>query len=203
MVSALYIDSRGPYVGLPGVDPWPLDRDAMLYSGPHPVVAHPPCGPWGRLAMLCTKQDPTTGPRAVEQVIRWGGILEHPAGSMLWSSQKRSEITGPDLLGDLPRPGELDLYGRGLFTIEVDQCRWGHKARKRTWLLFAGLHPGAVGTLPSWRPPTHVIDSSSSSKRAGTDKGRHLPKSLRHLTPPRFARWLICLAGLALPEHDR
>lgn len=50
MIAALFVDARGPYVGLPGVDPWPLRRDARLYAGPWPVVAHPPCARWCRLA---------------------------------------------------------------------------------------------------------------------------------------------------------
>ena len=71
MTAALYIDpARGPYPAL--LDPdrcWGVDRDAKLYTGPGPVIAHPPCGPWGRLAHLCTRQDPECGTRAVEQVL--------------------------------------------------------------------------------------------------------------------------------------
>ena len=49
MIAALYVAKNGSYIDLPGVDPWPEDRDARLYRGPHPVVAHPPCQRWGKL----------------------------------------------------------------------------------------------------------------------------------------------------------
>ena len=62
MIAALYVDTaRGPYARMRGVECWgyatrdgrQLDalaptRDARDYAGPWPVVAHPPCGPWGR-----------------------------------------------------------------------------------------------------------------------------------------------------------
>ena len=75
-VSALYIDPRGPYPALVA-DCWDEARDAKHYDGPNPVVAHPPCGPWGRLRFLCKYQDASCGPRAVEQVRAFGGVLEH------------------------------------------------------------------------------------------------------------------------------
>lgn len=50
MIAALYVIENGPYYGLPNVDPWPESRDARTYAGPHPVVAHPPCSRWCRLA---------------------------------------------------------------------------------------------------------------------------------------------------------
>ena len=84
-VAALYVDvEAGPYAGMAGVDAWGVERDAKLYRGPHPVVAHPPCGPWGKLAWNCTKQDPLCGPVAVAQTLQYGGVLEHPEGSTLW-----------------------------------------------------------------------------------------------------------------------
>lgn len=42
MLAALYVETDGVYFGLPTVDPWDEKRDARRYSGPLPVVAHPP-----------------------------------------------------------------------------------------------------------------------------------------------------------------
>lgn len=52
MIAALYVERDGVYYGLPGVDPWDEERDARTYAGPWPVVAHPPCARWCRLAGL-------------------------------------------------------------------------------------------------------------------------------------------------------
>jgi hypothetical protein len=48
MIAALYVAASGVYFGDQGVDPWDEARDARLYAGPHPVVAHPDCKRWGR-----------------------------------------------------------------------------------------------------------------------------------------------------------
>lgn len=40
-IAALFVEPNGPYAGLPGVELWDLSRDARLYDGPYPVVAHP------------------------------------------------------------------------------------------------------------------------------------------------------------------
>src|SRR5690606_32111919 len=52
MVAALYVESDGVYAGLPDVDLWDEKRDARKYPGDYPVVAHPPCSRWCRLAGL-------------------------------------------------------------------------------------------------------------------------------------------------------
>lgn len=106
--AALYIDERrGPYAAMRGVDAWGIERDATRYAGPWPVVAHPPCGHWGRYAHRC-HDDGHTGPIAVTQVRRWGGVLEHPRDSKLWREC------------GLPMPGWLpDEFGG--YTIEVFQ----------------------------------------------------------------------------------
>jgi hypothetical protein len=41
-VAALFVDPKGCYAGLEGVDPWGEERDARLYDGPHPIVGHAP-----------------------------------------------------------------------------------------------------------------------------------------------------------------
>lgn len=52
-VAALYVEGppRGPYPKLLGPEYcWDEARDARTYAGPWSVIAHPPCGPWGKLA---------------------------------------------------------------------------------------------------------------------------------------------------------
>lgn len=195
MTVALYVDpARGPYVGLLGADAcWGVERDAKAYTGPGPIVAHPPCGPWGRLAHLCTRQDPDCGPRAVEQLRALGGVLEHPQSSRLWDHC------------DIPRPsapeGHVPLVAGDVWTLEVDQCRWGHPCQKRTWLAFSGVRPADLPPIPEWQQYTHCIDDRGRGNAAS--KGlRHLPKTQRHVTPPSFARWLIA-AVQAAQENDR
>lgn len=178
-VAALYVDPRrGPYASIPGVDLWDIERNAKAYPGPHPIVAHPPCGPWGPLSWNCTKQDPTCGPIAVDQVIRWGGVLEHPKGSKLWQHC------------NLPTPFQsIPLFAPRVWALSIDQCRFGHPCLKPTWLLFAGVAPSSLPPLPPPRTPTHSIGCNADARAmSGT---RCLPKSQRHITPPAFAAWLI------------
>jgi hypothetical protein len=185
-VSALYVDPRGPYSSLVA-DWWDEARDATRYAGPNPIVAHPPCGHWGRLRHLHRRNDGHLAPIAVEQVRRWGGVLEHPAGSQLW---KRC---------GLPRPGELaDRWGG--YSIEVCQCDWGHVARKRTWLYLVGA-PNSSIVWPPHREPTHWISGSRNPRRK---PGGLVPPGIkvcsaqqRRRTPVDFARYLISLAATA------
>lgn len=185
-VAALYVDPRGPYPKMPGVECWDEQRDARLYAGPHPVVAHPPCGPWGRLKNRCKNQSATLAPAAVDQVRRFGGVLEHPADSKLWSHC------------GLPKPYEFfgDLHG---FTIAVEQSDWGHKCAKPTWLYLVGISVIDVKSLMvrTKRPGniTHGIwyGSFERSGHAGP-KLIAASKEIRRRTPPAFAEFLVELA---------
>lgn len=169
-VAALYIDGRhSPYLSIPGVDCWPEERNAALYAGTLPIVAHPPCGPWGRYAQKCSTQRRDLAPLAVEQLRTWGGVLEHPRDSKLWAHC------------NLPRPG--DRPQGELWTLEVEQGWWGHRAPKPTWLLFCGLSPQRVA-LPAHRPQA-------------TGRVERLSKLQRRLTPPEFAGWLVSLARVS------
>lgn len=135
-VAALFVDPDGVYAGLPGVDVWDEARDARLYPGPWPVVAHPPCARWCQLASVNearwgTKigEDGGCFASALESVRRWGGVLEHPAYSLAWSHF--------NLPVPIRRGWTCSLTDSGA-AIEVSQGAYGHPARKRTWLYAIG-----------------------------------------------------------------
>lgn len=132
MVAALFVETGGVYYGLPDVDPWDEQRDARLYAGPHPVVAHPPCARWCQLAPLneavnglSVGDDGGCFESALAAVRRWGGVLEHPAHSYAWARF------------DLPEPPVESGWAAtfcGGWVTRVDQGVYGHRGRKPTWL---------------------------------------------------------------------
>jgi hypothetical protein len=145
-VAALYVQYGGVYYGLPDVEPWGLPHsDARDYTGPHPVVAHPPCHLWTNLAAVNFKRygeehnrpgnDGGCFAAAVEAVKRWGGVLEHPAFSRAWTAYR---LVPPRKRGGWIRAGER------AWTCEVWQNAYGHRARKRTWLYYVGPEPPAL-----------------------------------------------------------
>jgi hypothetical protein len=178
-VVALYVDPRGPYPEL--LEHWyDAERDARTYAGPCPVVAHPPCGPWGRLRFLCRHQDASLGPVGVEQVRAFGGILEHPAESRLFRAC------------GMPFPGELpDAWGGRTYLVR--QVAWGHQCEKPTWLYVVGVEPAAVVRgIRTGGVATHRVTSGP--------RGPQLPTATalrRRLTPRPFAEWLVSLAAVA------
>lgn len=111
-VAALFVAHSGPYFKMDGVECWGVA--AEMYDGPHPIIAHPPCGPWGKCRTLCKYQKAQHGIEAIELVHRWCGVVEQPAGSTLFR--------------DHGRPGHI--------IEEVDQYDWGHKIRKPTLLYW-------------------------------------------------------------------
>ena len=190
MIAALYVDARGPYIGIDGVDPWTEERDARLYAGPHAVVAHPPCAPWSRLKHMC-RRDPE-GQRscfapALAAVRRWGGVLEHPAASSAFRAF------------GVPLPGELpDAWGG--ISIEVAQVEWGHVARKLTWLYLVGVAADVAMRRPPFpgRQPTHWCNGGRHRVDGG---GGIVPDGIkvasaqqRRRTPPLFRDWLVTMA---------
>jgi len=136
-VAALYVDPRGVYSGLPGVDVWDEERDARLYAGPWPVVAHPPCARWSRLAGftearfgLKRGEDGGCFAAALEAVRRFCGVLEHPAYTDAWKAH--------GLLRPSVREGwTLDFDGGA--TCYVEQGRYGLPVKKATWLYAYGV----------------------------------------------------------------
>lgn len=108
---------------------------------------------------------------------KWGGVLEHPAGSTLWIDQ------------NLPKPGERDLFGG--WTLAAPQKWWGHRCEKPTWFYIVGIEPTAIPQLPLMlHEATHVIQTSKRQ-----DHRPHIPKAERERTPPALAEWLVVLAS--------
>ncbi len=112
-VACLWVAPDSVYKGLRGTDCWDEDRDARRYAGPGPIIAHPPCGPWGKLAWS-SRESKDDGARAMELVHRWGGVVEQPLGSQLFR-----------------------LHGDERGVIEaVNQGDYGHAALKPTLLYW-------------------------------------------------------------------
>jgi hypothetical protein len=198
-IAALYVEPAGVYAALPGVEMWDEARDARLYPGPHPVVAHPPCQRWGRYWHGSTRKphqfekgaDGGCFAAALASVQRWGGVIEHPADSHAWAAH---DLDKP------PRAGgwhPADRYGG--WTCYVEQGHYGHPARKGTWLLAYGA---ALPQL-TWGSCGQRLDSRMV-ERYGYAKARRIgvvaliggkrKTEIRNATPPEFRDLLISIA---------
>lgn len=198
-VAALFVETDGRYFGVPGVDPWDVTRDARKYAGPHPVVAHPPCFLWVNLAAVNWKRyqrelpawypggtDGRCFESALASVRKYGGVLEHPAGSWAY---RHFGLNVPNLT-----TGWHYDPVNGEWTCEVWQSAYGHKARKRTWLLYVGLtQPPELNW--SRAPGSHQVGWFDRNKPT-------LSKKEASRTPPAFAAALIALAANAAPTQQ-
>ena len=204
MIAALYVETDGAYYGLPGVDPWDEKRDARLYDGPHPVIAHPPCQRWGKMWFGQPLAVKTTGVRkkkgddggcflaALGAARKWGGVIEHPWGSHAWPHFG---------LNIPPRSGGWIMADWiGGWTCCVEQGQYGHHARKPTLLYVFG-----VEGLPSlkWGKRDASLDPKvvarmglARAKRLGEvgSRGGGTDSSARIYTPAPFRDILIEIA---------
>lgn len=146
-VAVLFADPKGSYAGVEGVDLWDEARDARLYTGPWPVVAHPPCQRWCRFAKGIEKQYPQHRvgddggcfEAALDSVRTYGGVLEHPAHSLAWAA---FELPVPYKSG-----GWVTNIGGG-WSAYVEQGRYGHPMRKATWLFATATTELRWGHIP-------------------------------------------------------
>lgn len=182
MVTALFVRKDSVYKAMAGVDAWDAERDARNYVGGTTVIAHPPCGQWGRLRGLATRNLPekSLAVHAVLAVRRDGGVLEHPIGSTLWKHCR------------LPNPGRIDKWGG--FTLPVLQQWWGHKAEKATWLYICGITPSQIPPIPFVLGEAEYV--ITTQKRNGTGRPE-VPRREREATPLAFAEFLYAIAKLA------
>lgn len=201
MIAALYVENGGCYYGLDGVDPWDITRDARLYAGPHPVVAHPPCQRWGRFWHGSTRKphqyrlgdDGGCFAAALWAVRTFGGVLEHPAHSHAWAKFGLSKPLST---------GWTEADEIGGYTCLVEQGHYGHISRKPTWLYAVAV------PLPSliWGPSPQRIHPRALELH-GYEKARRIgmvamvggkdKTRIRNATPAPFRDLLLNIARSA------
>jgi hypothetical protein len=186
VVAALYVQEDGCYNGLDDVDMWTERRDARLYAGPFPVVAHPPCKRWGRYwhgsprspHSYVLGDDGGCFTFALRAVRRFGGVIEHPAASKAWAFHG---LNAPPHDG-----GWVFADNHDGFTCQVSQGWYGHNAPKATWLYVNGTD------LPDLR-----WGKSYATGRIDGLKGGNKYR-LREATPIPFRDLLLEIARTAL-----
>jgi len=186
-VAALFVERGGPYWNLPDVDPWDISRDARLYAGPHPVVCHSPCSRWCRLAGLVEARwghkrgdDGGCFKSALRSLRTWGGVLEHPAYSDAWPA---FNLPPPPTGGGWAR----DTHGG--WSCYVEQGRYGHVAKKATWLYAVDVElPDLLwGHIPDQQSRVWVSWCGNNTRghkrgdrpRVGRDVAARTPDSFR------------------------
>lgn len=213
MIAALYVAKDGCYYGLPDVEPWDEERDARMYRGPWRVIAHPPCPRWGKMYFGQPLTVKLTGKRkrkgddqgcfkcAKHDVEKWGGVLEHPSESHAWSYFGLNEPA---------REGGWIETGEG-WTCCVEQGRYGHYARKPTWLYVVGVEREDLPEL-DWgvseaRYDPAVVERMglARAKRLGEvgAKGGGTDSKPRISTPIPFRDLLIAIANTAYLAAER
>lgn len=201
MIAALFVETDGCYFGLDGVDPWDITRDARLYDGPWPVIAHPPCQRWGRFWHGSTRKphqyklgdDGGCFLAALTAVRTWGGVLEHPADSHAW---KHFGLDRPKRFAGWQSAGD------GGWTCYVEQGHYGHMSRKPTWLYAAHVELPAL----NWSKGSQRLHPIAL-ERHGYEKARRIGMTamvggkdktrIRNATPPAFRDLLISIARSA------
>jgi hypothetical protein len=193
MIAALFVETNGVYFNIDGIDPWDIKRDATLYSGPYPVIAHPPCQLWGSLAYVNYSRwggehnkpgnDGGLFKFALQAVKKFGGVLEHPAKTRAWEAHGLIKPTGIGW-------SKSDCG----WACEVWQSAYGHKANKATWLFYSGnLPPFDL----NWDRAVGKYQIGGHDQR-GKDKNKPtVTRKEANATPIAFMDELIKLANLS------
>lgn len=207
MIAALYVETDGCYFGLDDVDPWDEARDARRYTGPHPVVAHPPCQRWGKFWHGSTRKphqfkkgdDGGCFDCALTAVHLYGGVIEHPADSHAWD---HFGINKPPRSG-----GWIPAFDNwtDAWTCCVYQGHYGHMSGKPTWLLVENVRRDQLPEL-RWGKTDQLIHPRALELH-GYEKARRIgmvamvggkdKTRIRNATPLEFRDVLLSIARLA------
>ena len=190
IVAALFVQESGCYANDPLIDAWPETRDARLYDGDLPVVAHPPCQLWGAMASVNYARwggehnkpgnDGGCFQSALDSVNQFGGVLEHPAKTKAWAAHGLNKPAG---FG-------WSQSGKG-WVCEVWQSAYGHRANKATWLYYVGHSPPMD---LDWSRPRGSHQVGHPDRRGKNRNKPTLNKFAANATPERFKEALIKLA---------
>lgn len=208
MIAALFVQTNGCYFGLPNVDPWDKARDARTYSGPWPVVAHPPCERWTRMHGFIEHVYPGRFKRgdddgcfasALAAVRNFGGVIEHPEGSHAW---RHFGIKVPPKSGGWISAG---LFVGG-WTCSVEQGAYGHPSRKATWLYVSGIEPpelrwGSASGIFPWISFLEYNSEEGRQRAVRTGVCQRQSHRQRAATPIEFRDLLIGMASTARVRH--
>ena len=191
MIAVLFARADSIYKTIPECDVYDIERDARTWPGGCPVVAHPPCRAWGGLShMAKPRHDEKDLARwSVQQIRKYGGVLEHPKKSKLWADQ------------GLPAPGKgRDAFGG--WTLPIFQSWFGHRAEKATLLYIVGCEPHNIPTMAfTMGRASHVVGNGSTGHPIkGSPNWRpQIPHSEREHTPLELAKWLVEIAKRCRP----
>jgi hypothetical protein len=119
-------------------------------------------------------------PWCIEQIRKWGGVLEHPKKSKLWPFMK------------LPEPGTRDEWGG--FTIIAPQYWWGHLANKASKFYVCGCDFKNVPQIPFALGDAPMTVATNSKSRGKPHIRPEMKKEDREKTPDALAEWLVELA---------
>lgn len=167
MVAALFVRKENHYLAL-GCDCYDADRDALSWPGGVPGVYHPPCRSWGQLSHFAK---PRPGERelatwSMQNVRKYGGVLEHPYSSRLW---KESGCLSFGIRDD-----------HGGILVPALQSWFGHRAQKKSCFYVVGAMP--VFPEKKIEPAAFVMVEN-------------MGRAERERTPFDLAVWLVELAS--------
>ena len=166
MTAALFVRSNSIYKTLK-VDCYDEKRNALSWRGGEPGIFHPPCRAWGQLSHFAkpAAHEMDLARWSMHKVRQFGGVLEHPYASRLFTEFNCSSH------------GVRDMYGGVL--IPVYQSWFGHRAPKKTLLYIVGNLVPHI----EYQEPLMVQSVESMSQAA------------REHTPPLLALFLVELAN--------
>ena len=178
MIAALYVETGGCYFGLPDIDPWDEKRDARLYDGPYPVIAHPPCT---RMA--------NSGVMWLEKRNLWDDLDE---ATTFFNHFVEYGKAGNKIAIENPIPHKYAVEKIGKYSQVIQPYMFGHTERKATCLWLFGL--------PELKETNNVMEEMKKLPKNEQQRIHYLPPGkerakLRSKTFPGIAQAIATQYG--------